>query len=90
MGKKDLVCYKYLIIDHQQTCFEDYMLTKKYYSSKKACERDWNRDNESKVMFRIVRPLLCSKQTGDMACALTRHERVQYGEGDFKIYPKKG
>lgn len=71
MGKS--VCYKYIIRDSQQMCFADYELTDKYYSSKKACERDWGAEN-TECCFSVIAPFLKSKQTGRIAEVLTKHE----------------
>lgn len=71
---KESVCYKYIIRDNQQLCFTDYKLTGKYYSSKKACEKDWGVEN-TEYCFSVIAPFLKSKQTGRIAELLTKHER---------------
>jgi len=75
MSKKVAVCYKYIYQDNQQTCFQEFCITDRYYSSRKAFEKDYKiRLKEHQV--KLVGPWRISKQTGEMAWKLTEHERV--------------
>ena len=73
-----MTCYKYIYIDHQETGFASYGLTPRYYSSQERAEQDWH-GKES--CFRIIKPFRMSKQSGQMAEVLTRHERERAQDG---------
>ena len=63
-------CHKYILIDNQEMCFTDYILSRKYYSSKKACETAVAKEH----CFHVVGAFAKSKQTGRIAEILTEHE----------------
>lgn len=73
-----MICYKYILIDNQQTCFTDYVLSSRYYSSQEKAEEAIN-EQATEYCFRVVKRLPMSKQTGRMAEMLTEHEGLPSG-----------
>lgn len=65
------VCYKWFLNNNQETCFTDIVLTTKYYSDVKLVKRDCCQDSCYSILKRFDR----SKQTGQIAAILTKHER---------------
>ena len=72
MDKKDKrVCHKYLVKNNQETCFVDYILTERYYSSIDAARKAYEGDG----CCTVIKYLWMSEQTGRLAVRLTEHER---------------
>ena len=72
MDKKDKrICHKYLVKNNQETCFVDYILTERYYSSIDAARKAYEGDG----CFTVIKCLWMSEQTGRLAMRLTEHER---------------
>ena len=72
MDKKDKrICHKYLVKNNQETCFADYILTERYYSSIDAARKAYEGDG----CFTVNEFLGVSEQTGRLAVRLTEHER---------------
>jgi len=72
MDKKDKrVCHKYLVKNNQETCFVDYILTERYYSSIDAARKAYEGDG----CYTVIKCLWMSEQTGRLAMRLTEHER---------------
>ena len=72
MDKKDKrVCHKYLVKNNQETCFVDYILTERYYSSIDAARKAYKGDG----CYTVIKCLWMSEQTGRLAMRLTEHER---------------
>ena len=72
MDEKDKrVCHKYLVKNNQETCFVDYILTERYYSSIDVARKAYKGDG----CFTVIKCLRMSEQTGRLAMRLTEHER---------------
>ena len=72
MDEKDKrVCHKYLVKNNQETCFVDYILTERYYSSIDAARKAYEGDG----CYTVIKCLWMSEQTGRLAVRLTEHER---------------
>jgi len=71
---KEWSCHKYILRDNQQTCFTDYVLSQKYYSSIQVARKALDGE-ATEYCFRVIAPLRRTKQTGRYAEILTRHER---------------
>ena len=72
MDEKDKrVCHKYLVKNNQETCFVDYILTERYYSSIDAARKAYEDDG----CYTVIKCLWMSEQTGRLAMRLTEHER---------------
>uniref|UniRef100_A0A6H2A499 Uncharacterized protein n=1 Tax=viral metagenome TaxID=1070528 RepID=A0A6H2A499_9ZZZZ len=67
-------CYQWIIRDNQQLNFNDYILTRKHYSSRAEVDKDWSPEN-TECCFHPIKPLRMTKQIGELAWVLTRHER---------------
>lgn len=68
-----MICYRYILVDNQQTCFTDYVLSR-YYSSQEQAEKNIN-GSASEYCFRVIKKFTMSKQSGRIAEILTKHER---------------
>ncbi len=65
--------YQYVLINNQNSHFP-YLITAKWYSSRRACERDTGAE-ATESCFSVIRRLPESRVVGEYAERLTRHER---------------
>jgi len=71
----EIRAYQYVYIDQQQMGWNEYHITKKFFSSKDACLKWLHPNSEAKVFFKYVGRFKPSKLTGEYAKAATMHER---------------
>lgn len=72
----ELICHKYILRNNQvMGGYVDYTLSTDYFSSIKAA-RGAIDGAATEYCFRVIKALPITKQTGDAAWALTRHERI--------------
>ncbi len=64
--------YQYIYINRQQMGFNEYHLTSRHFSSRKACEKYLHPDGEAKVCFPIVGVFRRSKLVDGLAEMATR------------------